>query len=522
MRLQLKKTQVFIVISILYAAVQFVLLYYVKNSAVFCAGVIPIILISWLQGYRATVVMGTVMIVIQPIFFHLTLKPITIVDFFAGSLATVVMVSVGVIFGRMAELTKMVKIQLEKMKRAEFEKAELQELLHQSQKMDAIGQLSGGIAHDFNNMLAAISGYAELIKLRFASDNETLEKYASGIYNAAQNAAELTSKLLTFARKGMLETLPVDLNILIKNVTNIFIHTEDKRIVFEVKSEAYNSMVMGDAAQLQNSLLNLVLNARDAMQEGGIVTISTQSIYLDDSFINDHSCGVEQGEYILMCVQDTGMGIDRATLSRVFEPFFTTKEQGKGTGLGLSMVFGTVKAHGGHVEIVSTVGVGTKVLVYLPVTHMSSPESDVDTVITKGSGFVLMIDDERAVRDVTTEMICDLGYQIKTCADGIEGIAYYKEHLQKISFVILDLMMPKMSGSDCLRELKRINPSVKVIIASGYAGKDDVRSLVESGTSTFLQKPFTRKKLSDAAALITSPPAPLHGNAEGIPQQRKL
>jgi signal transduction histidine kinase/CheY-like chemotaxis protein len=446
--------------------------------------------------------MGILMIVIQPIFFHLVLRPITFVDFFAGSLATIVMTSVGVIFNRMVELARTVRMQLEKMKCADLEKSELQELLHQSQKMDAIGQLTGGIAHDFNNMLAAISGYAELIKLRFASDNETLEKYASGIYNAAQNAAELTSKLLTFARKGELETLPVDLDILIKNVTNILTHTIDKRIVVELNTEADNSVVMGDAAQLQNSLLNLALNAKDAMPEGGVITISTQRVNLDNCFIKDHSCGVEPGEYILMCVQDTGIGMDRTTLSHVFEPFFTTKPQGKGTGLGLSMVFGTVKSHGGHVEIVSTVGVGTKVLVYLPATHVSSYVPNVDTVVTKGSGFVLLIDDEYMVSDVAAEMICDMGYKIKTCADGIEGIAYYREHSKNIDFVILDLMMPKMSGSDCLKELKLINPSVKVIIASGYAGKEDVRNLVGLGNLTFLQKPFTRKTLSDAAALI--------------------
>lgn len=501
MRLQLKKTQVFLVVCILYAVVQFVLLYYVKNSAVFCVGVIPIILISWLQGYRAIIVLGIMMVVIQPIFFHLVLRPITFVDFFAGSLATVVMTSVGVVFGRMVELTRTVRMQLEKMKCTELEKSELQELLHQSQKMDAIGQLTGGIAHDFNNMLAAISGYAELIKLRFASDNEILDKYASGIYNAAQNAAELTSKLLTFARKGELETLPVDLGLLIKNVTNILTHTIDKRIVVELKVETENSMVMGDAAQLQNSLLNLALNAKDAMPEGGVITISTQLVHLDVSFINDHSCGIKPGEYILMSMEDTGIGIDRDTLSHVFEPFFTTKPQGRGTGLGLSMVFGTVKAHGGHVEISSTVGVGTKVLVYLPVAHESSYAPSVDNVIAKGNGFVLLIDDEFMVRDVTAEMICDMGYKIKTCADGIEGIAYYREHSQKIDFVILDLMMPKMSGSDCLKELKQINSSVKVIIATGYAGKEDVSSLVGLGNLIFLQKPFTRKTLSDAAVL---------------------
>ena len=498
MRLPYKKIQLFVLVSILYVGIQVVLLHYIKSSVVFYTSVIPIILISRLQGYRAAIAMGAALMVIHLITFQWAFKQIIAVDFFAGYGSIVIMTLVAVVFGRMAELTRTIRTLREKTRSMEIEKTRLQEQLCQCQKMDTISQVSGCIAHDFNNILAAISGYAELITLKFSTDNEVLKKYASCIYKATQNAAEITSKLVTISRKGKLEIFPFNLSALISNVTDIITQSIDKRISVEHNLEANDYTVLGDAAQLQNSLLNLALNAVDAMPQGGVITMSTQLISLDDNFIKAHCLEVEPGEYVRLCVIDTGVGIDIATLSRVFEPFFTTKARGNGAGLGLSIVYGTVKAHGGHVEIDSTVGVGTKLSVYLPVVQMSRLEGTAHCDIAKENGFVLMIDDEPMVRDVVSEMICDLGFKIKICADGVEGIAYYRQYSNNIDIVILDLMMPNMGGYDCLKELRKINPSVRVIVASGYAGKEDVKKFFESGITTFLKKPFTRKDLSEA------------------------
>ena len=498
MRLTFNKIPFIVLVSILYAAIQIILLHYTKSSVVFYTAVIPIILISWRLGYRAAMVMGTALIVTHLLLFQWAFRQVIAVDFCAGYGSIVITTLIAMFFGHKAELTRTIRTLSEKMRSMEIEKNRLQEQLCLCQKMDTISQVSGCIAHDFNNILAAISGYAELITLKFSTDNEVLKKYASCIYKATQNAAEITSKLVTISRKGKLEIFPFNLSMLITNVTDIITQSIDKKISIELKLETGDYTVLGDAAQLQNSLLNLALNAVDAMPQGGVITMSTQLISLDNHFIKAQRLEVEPGEYVRLCVIDTGVGIDITTLSRVFEPFFTTKARGNGAGLGLSIVYGTVKAHGGHVEIDSTVGIGTKLSVYLPVVNTSGLVRPAHSVITKEKGFILMIDDDPMVRDVVFEMICELGYKIKICADGVEGITYYRQYSHNIDIIILDLMMPEMCGYDCLKELRKINPSVRVIVASGYADKEDVKKFVESGISTFLKKPFTSKDLSDA------------------------
>ncbi len=382
-------------------------------------------------------------------------------------------------------------------KAAEKEYIQLEEQLHQSQKMKAIGQLAGGIAHDFNNMLGVILGNADMIKTSITHNDIKLKQYTERIIQAAQRSSDLTAKLLAYARKDEHVVSKIDIHSIIQEVDNLLKHTIDKRVKITINNKANSPTVMGDFTQIQNALFNLAMNARDAMPEGGELIFETKIVKLDKNYLSNLPYKLATGNYVMISVADTGIGMDKDTMNSMFEPFFTTKDVGKGTGLGLTSVYGTVKGHGGSIEVYSKVGKGTLFEIYLPHVEEADEEVfEVDMDSKKGTGRILVADDEELIRDITEEILQDLGYSVSLCNDGEEAVDFYKNNQKDIDLIIIDIMMPKLGGIDCYRELIKINPDVKVIISSGCINKDEKDNLLNEGIMKIVQKPFTIESLS--------------------------
>ncbi|MFH0922001.1 MAG: response regulator [Fibrobacterota bacterium] len=379
-------------------------------------------------------------------------------------------------------------------KNKEIEITAYREKLQQSQKLEAIGQLAGGVAHDFNNLLGAILGFAGLIRQK-VEGNPDLVKHTVSIINASRRAAELTAQLLAFARKGNYVVTVVDTHETIQDVIKLLEHTIDKRIAITQKLGANPSTVMGDNSQLQNAILNLAVNARDAMPNGGNLTFATEVIDMGENNINE----VPPGTYLMLSINDTGIGMDKETQKRLFEPFFTTKGVGKGTGLGLASVYGTVKSHHGHINVTSEFGMGSSFNIYLPVVEKPmAAQQQIAQDAPCGTGHILLVDDEPLIRDAASEMLSFLGYTVYVCEDGDKALEYYRERQKEVNLVILDIIMPKMGGYDCFLALASINPKVKVIVASGYSLDGEAERIIEKGALGFIQKPFDCSSLAMA------------------------
>ena len=380
----------------------------------------------------------------------------------------------------------------------------LEQHIRQMQKMEAIGTLAGGVAHDFNNLLTGILGYANELKLGSDPGDEVHEA-ATVIENAATRAAELTRQLLGFARKGKVEEIPVDVHRLIQEVVSMLGHTllsrNGRSMRISQRLRAQPSYVLGDQTQLQQVLLNLGVNARDAMPGGGEVVFETCAAELDEEYCRDH-VGASPGRYLMISVTDAGTGIPNEIVDRIFEPYFTTKEEGKGTGMGLAMVYGIVKNHGGAIRVYSEAGHGTTFKVYLPVTTAPEPavrEGRHETPVP-GSGRVLIVEDEDVIRQMATRMLEHLGYDVVTTSDGQEGAEYYEQHGSEIDLVIIDMIMPRMNGRDCFIRMKAMNPGVKAILSTGYGLDSAVRDMLGDGMIGYVQKPYVVGQLSEAVA----------------------
>ncbi len=380
---------------------------------------------------------------------------------------------------------------------SEEKKRQLEEQLLRSQKMEAVGQLAGGIAHDFNNILGAISGYAEMIKEKFAHDNPKLGKYTGTILSASSRAADLTAKLLAFSRRGKFRIVSIDMHEIILDVIKILHHTIDKKISFEKEIHAEYAFIKGDPLQIQNAVLNLAINARDAMPDGGTVTFKTDLVQLDDSDSKLQSQKLSPGTYLKLSVSDTGTGIEQNIKNKIFDPFFTTKEMGKGTGLGLASVYGTIKNHHGFIEVESEINKGTTFTLYIPATGNPSEKEEkavsTDTVAASSTVNILVIDDEEFIRDMVEEMLTDAGYTVATAMNGRKGLEYYQSNHQSIDVIILDVVMPEMNGYDCFKELKKIDPQVRVIVSSGYSIDSEASKILSEGALEFIQKPYSRE-----------------------------
>jgi PAS domain S-box-containing protein len=370
----------------------------------------------------------------------------------------------------------------------------LEEHLQRAQKMQAIGQLAGGVAHDFNNLLTAIVGNVAL--LIEGNPPPPQAEFLRTIDKAATRAAELTRQLLGFSRQNILWLKPLNLNEAVEEVVTILRRTIDPRISLEVWSAPDLWPVKADLNQLHQVLMNLCLNARDAMPEGGYLLLETSNVVLDAAAARRHP-ETGPGEFVRLRVGDTGQGIAPDIRARIFEPFFTTKKPGQGTGLGLAMVFGIVKQHHGWIECASTVNRGTTFDVYLPRCADEPNAAAVPAAnpgATNGSETILLVDDEAMLRDLGRTILENAGYRVLIAEDGRDAVALYRRERQRIDLVILDLTMPHLSGRDALGLLREINPHVQVLMTSGYSAEEKIPSGIE-GVMGFIPKPYRQKDL---------------------------
>jgi two-component system, cell cycle sensor histidine kinase and response regulator CckA len=380
-------------------------------------------------------------------------------------------------------------------KQAEMEKSKLEAQLMQSQKMEAIGQLAGGVAHDFNNILCAITGFGSLLNLQL-SGNEKGTQYVSDILLAADRAAALTQSLLAFSRKQHINLQPIDLNAAIRKTEPILTRTIGEDIQLNLQLTEENASVCADSNQIAQILINFAANARDAMPKGGTLTIVTARSLIGEAFIKMHGYG-RSGEYVVMTVTDSGLGMNEETKNRIFEPFFTTKEVGKGTGLGLSMVYGIVKQHNGFVDVYSEEKAGTAFKVYFPALEISVRAVEIDGFIPPADSVVtiLVVEDDTMVRRALTAMLLSYGHTVIEACDGDEAINKYRKHKDEIHLVLMDVIMPHKSGGDAYRELKAVSPDLKLILMSGYAGDYLTGKLGITEDIHFISKPINPKEL---------------------------
>jgi PAS domain S-box-containing protein len=369
------------------------------------------------------------------------------------------------------------------------------QLLH-AQKMEAVGTLAGGIAHDFNNLLQVTMGYSELL-IQDSNEDDPRRADLLKIFQAAKSGTELVQRLLLFSRKVEPKPVPLNLNRLIMHVEKLLKRTIPKMIDIEIDLFPSLSEINADPSQIEQVLMNLAVNARDAMPDGGKLTFATRNVRLDEEYCRAHVGGAHPGQYVLLTISDTGYGIDKVTIEHIFEPFYTTKELGRGTGLGLAMVYGIVKQHEGYITCESEIGQGTTFGVYLPVIEPRlEPEVEASGEFPAlGTETILLVDDEDTVRQLGERILTKSGYTVLIAANGKEAIDVYVQHKEELALVILDLIMPKMGGKDCLKELLRIYPNVKVLISSGFSSAASTRECIELGAKGFVAKPFRFKEL---------------------------
>ncbi len=382
-------------------------------------------------------------------------------------------------------------------KLAEEEKLELETKLHQARKMESIGILAGGIAHDFNNLLMGMQGNVSLMLLGIDPGHPHYEKLKT-IEQHVQSGAELTSQLLGFARGGKYEVKPTDLNSLIRKTSEILGRTK-KEVTIHEKYQKDIWTVEADQGQMEQVLLNLYLNASQAMPGGGELYLQTENVTIDKKYTKPHN--IEPGNYAKISVTDTGTGMDEATRQKIFDPFFTSKKMGsvKGTGLGLASAYGIIKNHGGIIDVYSEKGAGSTFNIYLPASEavIGDQEAEIrEEKIPTGHETVLFVDDEEMIIDVSKEMLKTLGYEVLTARNGREAIEVYKENRDRIDIVIMDMIMPEMGGGEAYDRLKEINPDIKVLLSSGYSITGQATEILNRGCNGFIQKPFNLKDLS--------------------------
>ena len=374
------------------------------------------------------------------------------------------------------------------------EKKRMEAQLFNAQKFESIGTLAGGIAHDFNNLLMGIQGNVSLALYDLPPDHPHYDIFVN-IEKNIKSGARLTSQLLGYARKGRYEVKPLDLNRLAGDICDTFARTR-KAIVITRKFSDGLSPVEADEGQVEQVLLNLLVNSSQAMPKGGRIDIETENATHDD--IDNIGFAVKPGKYVCIRISDTGAGMNEETVKHIFEPFFTTKEMGRGTGLGLASSYGIIKGHGGYVTVHSSPGQGASFSVYLPVTVKNVVEKapNVEAAV-KGIETILFVDDEEIVLDVGTRIIEKLGYKVIPCASAKEAVSLYRKNRSDIQMVILDIIMPEMSGDEVFDKLKEINPDVKVLLSSGYSIDGQARGILDKGCDGFIQKPFSIGELSE-------------------------
>jgi two-component system cell cycle sensor histidine kinase/response regulator CckA len=378
-------------------------------------------------------------------------------------------------------------------KESEEERRRLQTQLQHAQKMEAIGTLAGGIAHDFNNLLMAVQGNVSLM-LYDTDPNSPIHKRLTNIEKQVASGAKLTAQLLGYARKGKYELKPFDLNKLIRETAEAFGRTKKE---IDIRLDLANDLlaVEADPNQVEQVLLNIFINAWQAMPEGGKLRIRSANV--TEAAMLNRRFRPKPGRYAMITVSDTGMGMDQETMVRIFEPFFTTKGMGRGTGLGLASAYGIMKSHGGYIDVDSVKGEGSTFLLCLPATSKSVREAmAVVHDIRNGNGTILLVDDEEEVLQVGSEMLKRLRYDPFSAKQGAEAVDIYRSNLGRIDLVILDMIMPGMSGSQTFDKIREIHPEARVLLSSGYSIEGQAKEIINRGCCGFIQKPFTMNDLS--------------------------
>lgn len=381
-------------------------------------------------------------------------------------------------------------------KRAREEQQRLEAQLQHAQKLEAVGTLAGGIAHDFNNLLQAVQGYAEILLLD-KEEGDPGHRGLREIVRAAKRGGELTQQLLAFSRKIESKLRPVDLNMEVDKMRKMLERTTSKMIEIELRLAAGLKIVNADPTQIEQILVNLAVNAKEAMPDGGKLLIQTENVMLDEDYCRTHA-EARPGEYVLLRISDKGHGMDKETLENIFDPFYTTKGFAEGTGLGLAMVYGIVKSHGGLIECSSELGRGTTFKIYLPITEqeIESEKATVTDMSKKGgTETILLVDDEDFIRNVGERTFTKFGYSVLNASDGKNALELYRKEQDQIGLVILDLMMPGMNGRRCLEELLKVNPQAKIIVASGYSDIGPMKESIEAGAKSFIGKPYQMRQL---------------------------
>ena len=373
----------------------------------------------------------------------------------------------------------------------------LEEQLLHAQKMEAVGRLAGGVAHDFNNMLTVISGYNRMI-LDELSPMDPLRGNAEEILKAADRAAALTNQLLSFSRRQIMRPTVLNVNSVLANTQKMLHRVIGEDVKLELKPARDLGHIRADPVHIEQAIVNLAVNARDAMPTGGRIVIESANVQLDETYTRTHP-GVNPGDFVMIAVSDTGHGMDSETRRRIFEPFFTTKEKGKGTGLGLATVYGMVKQSGGDIWVYSEIGKGSTFKLYFPrimepVTDASADESE--KARQTGSETILLVEDEKAVRELTLKMLRRLGYTVLAADGGAEAIAFSKAHTAEIALLLTDVVMPGMSGRQLADVLTKERPGLKVLYLSGYTENTVVHHGVLEPGVDFLPKPFSREVLA--------------------------
>ncbi|MGD9200154.1 MAG: response regulator [Chitinispirillia bacterium] len=498
---------------IIYLSIAAVFIIQTESNQIAVLGTLFIGLIAWFYGKKSGNIFAFSMFVLNCFMFNLIFSNQSQNMLSETILGGLVMFATAIIVGFVHDLVNRLRFEINyrkkieaelteyknhledlvKKRTEELEKAHLQ--LRQSEKMEALGQLVGGIAHDFNNMLGGIVGYADLIKRKFLNDPLKVEKYSGLIITTSNQTSDLIKKLLIFSRTGKFELREVDIHEIISNTVKLLSHSIPKTIKIELDLNAPSSVVMGDSSQLSNIFLNLGINARDAMPNGGSLKFSTELFTVNKSFLRTHPNKFRIGDYLLISVADTGTGIEEKIQKKIFDPFFTTKEVGKGTGLGLASTYGAIKEHKGVIDVYSVVDEGTTFRIYLPFAHETAAEEP-ETQIIHATGSIVLIDDDDTMRIVASEMLEDIGFSVKTFKNSKEGLEYYARNQDLVDMVMVDLIMPDPNGTSCFTKIREINSQSKIIITSGQFVQEKMRDILDTGNIKFIQKPFDTRKLS--------------------------
>jgi signal transduction histidine kinase/CheY-like chemotaxis protein len=510
-----QKCLIIILQSFIYAICFFFIYRAFPNTMLTTIELIPLAIIAWYWGNWA----GMMIIALDMTWTSLiipfcsTTPPEPLLSF-QPIMGIAIHVCFGLVIGTFSSLTSKLKSENAHRKAAQEELKEyqnhLEEIVHQrtlelqsanerlrqAEKMEAIGQLAGGIAHDFNNQLTIVLGYCELLS-NCLIDKPQLLEYIQKINNSGKRASDLTKQLLAFARKGVYKQNVVDIHDIVVDVTSLLSRSLPKSIAIEKELKAKRPFVWGGSTQLQNAILNLSLNARDAMEYGGTLTFETMDVTIDNEFCIKNHINLPHGSYISMSVKDTGCGMDSELQKRIFEPFFTTKEEGKGTGMGLAAVYGIVKSHMGSIIVQSAPGNGSTFTLFLPV--ISRQQQEIAKPVTSIQDYhghnILVIDDEKAVAQTIGDMLQKYGFTVTLCFSGREAIELYQNDFEKFSLVIIDMAMPEMDGRETYFKLKEINPSINAIISSGFALNNEIEATLRAGSNAFLQKPYSQQEL---------------------------